>query len=495
MPLDPSIILGAKPPVINPLEIMGQAANIQNARNQNRLFQAKALAGQYQEKSIDPATGRFDPQAYNRLLAADPRTAPYAMEARAAALANQGAGIANTAAQQGVTGTSTGFLNTDLGSVPKIPDPGGDPKNPTFNAYHQALLSKLQAGVASGRYTQDFANNYAGGGAGPDGTTLAQRAQEAAIAGATPNGMEAQFGSPTQINTGGDIQSENVNRVTGEVTPMSGEGATIPLTLSPTEKASGVSVIGADNAQHRISLGSLVDSQGNVLPGKGDVQTGLAPGVGEAGSAVGTASGQQLVAARQDAGGSPPRILALKKALTGLQSSNTGPGTNETNAVSSFLLAQTPEALRQFLPGVDPTKIKNYDEANKYLTQYAAASASAYGPGTDSKLATAASGNASTHISSLAAQDVVKVNIGLERMKQANVAAFEASGLPPQNYNSFSSNWSRSVDPRAFMADQQTAKERAKMFNSMSATEKANYRNGVRAALQSGVYGASDLPK
>ena len=70
----------AKPPApVNPLEMMGQVAGIQNAMNQNRQFQleigAKQAMGPIMQEAIDPQTGQLDQNKVAVLMAKNPATA------------------------------------------------------------------------------------------------------------------------------------------------------------------------------------------------------------------------------------------------------------------------------------------------------------------------------------------------------------------------------------------------------------------------------------
>lgn len=481
MALDASIITQAQAPAFNPLQTVSQLQALQNAQNQNKLFQARQAAGQDYQGAIGP-DGQVNQNAFLQALAGDRAAAPMAQEAGGNSLVQRGQQISNTAANLGVTQSYAANLRKVAGTVPALGN--GQPDLPS-------TLAAIKAGADAGLYPADFAASIAG-----DGAKLATFAKAAAISGdAGANAEGAMFGNPTQISTGGAIKSERVNSVIGDVTPMTGAGANIPVTMTPGEKASRVPFVGADGSLHSAPVADLATPTGAPTPAGHNLQTGLAPGVAEGAAQAAAGAAAQLTAARQDAASSSQRLNALRTALHGLQSSNTGPGTNETNNIASFLQSQVPFGLAKILPGVDPTKIKNYDEANKYLTQYAAGTAAQYGPGTDAKLATAANGNASTHISNLAAQDVVKVNIGLERMKQAQLQAFDQSGQPPQNFGAFSSNWNRTTDPRAFMLDQMPAKDRAAMLSSMKPAELQAFRNSVRTAIGTGVLSASDFPK
>lgn len=216
------------------------------------------------------------------------------------------------------------------------------------------------------------------------------------------------------------------------------------------------------------------------------IAVGLPAGEVEALTGAATGSSDALNELHQVVGGSGARVFQLKEALDGLKNAPTGPGTETTNRIKSFLLAQEPEFLKKFGITPDELQIADYDKANKYLTQYASGMASNLGQGTDAKLATALSGNASTHISNLAAQDVVKAAIGLERMQQAQAKEFDESGQSPSQYNKWQVQWNKEVDPRAFVLPDLSAEERAKLIKGLSKEERARFASSVRRAVKGG---------
>ena len=134
----------------------------------------------------------------------------------------------------------------------------------------------------------------------------------------------------------------------------------------------------------------------------------------------------------------------------------------------------------------DGAKNASYDEANKYLTQYAMNAANALGGATDGKIATALSGNASTHISNLAAQDVVRANIGLERMGLAAQQAFQTSGLPENQWLPFKQQWTASHDPRAFVLGEMPPSKAATFVKSLPADQQQTLAQQYNAAVMNG---------
>lgn len=218
------------------------------------------------------------------------------------------------------------------------------------------------------------------------------------------------------------------------------------------------------------------------------VRPSLGPAEQAAQSAMGQKSADQYAAELQSAGGFGTRMFNLQKAFTGLQNADTGPGSDTVNTARSFLMAHGPQAL-QSLGIVDPNKIQSYDEANKYLTQYAMNQAGALGEGTDAKLATTLSGNANTHISNLAAQDVVKANMALERMNQAAVNSFQQTGLSPSKYSAWKAQFASRVDPRVFAWDTLDADKKQAAYKSMNDAQRKQFTAQYNWALQNGFIG------
>lgn len=219
----------------------------------------------------------------------------------------------------------------------------------------------------------------------------------------------------------------------------------------------------------------------------GGVRPSLGPAEAAAQATIGQKSAAQYAGEQQAAGGYGTRMFNLTKALTGLQNADTGPGSETVNTAKSFLLAHGPDFLQHM--GVDPNKIQSYDEANKYLIQYAMNQAGALGEGTDSKLATTLSGNANTHISNLAAQDVVRANMALERMNQAAVNSFSQTGLSPAKYSAWKAQFASRVDPRVFAYDMLDESKQRAMYHSMNDAQQKQFMQQYNWALQNGFLG------
>jgi hypothetical protein len=194
--------------------------------------------------------------------------------------------------------------------------------------------------------------------------------------------------------------------------------------------------------------------------------TALPPGVGEAQVITGAGSGAALNDARQQSLNYKQNVFPLETAIPALErlgKTGTGPGTEELNHVKSFLQSAG-------VPGLDISKIKDFDEAKKYLTDFVNQNGNS---GTNDKLAAAFAGNPSVNISNAAAVDVAKSALALRRMKQAQLVEFEtAKGpdgnpLPDSEYAKFASRWNLSHDPRAYGFDMMTPAQRKNVLESL----------------------------
>ena len=243
-------------------------------------------------------------------------------------------------------------------------------------------------------------------------------------------------------------------------------------------------MISRDNAQptYNGSTGNGYTGRypsGAVSVGAPGTLSSLPPAEQAAQVEAGSGAGKQLVADQNYLNGSAQRKYQLTQALASLENATTGKGSEALNNIKSYL--QTVG-----VPGIDANKIASYDKANKYLTQYALSQASGMGAGTNEKLAATLSGNASTNISKLAAQDVVRANLGMEDMKRAQILAFNASGEPKSNAQSFATEWNSKVDPNVFIWNYLPQDKKQKAYDSMSAAQRKKFSQQYNSALGNG---------
>jgi hypothetical protein len=510
MPVDASIPLGIQtPPQINPLAALSAVQGYRTNQLQQMALGAGIQANQAQSGAIQQNTddsGNVDWKGATAALAKNPAGAYNLPQFATTAQGLQAGQLGLDTGQQKLAATHAAVGGQIALSILQNNGSPQDFINGVSQAVQDGRLDAKSAMVSIQHAAPSFSDPAAFQGYLKQGLA------------SLPPELQASLQTPalSAVNTGGGTSFVAQNKLTGAPTVT----GSVNNTLSPEARMVRVPTIGPNGAAGSVPQGSLAPADllppgaapaqgGNgrypgaggaasgapAVPGvaatpgapAGFLPTSLAPGVAQAADVVGTDSGKQYVADQQANAGSGQRIYQLQSALTGLQGAgSTGPGTATTNQIASFLQSQVPFGLGKLLPGVDPSKIASYDEANKYLTQYASAKAASLGGGTDAKLATTLSGNASTHISGLAAQDVVKANIGLERLGQAQQDAFAASGLPAAQYTQFASKFGSTVDPRVFVADQMPPAKVAALVQKMNPKEQAQFKAQYNWAVQKG---------
>lgn len=211
-------------------------------------------------------------------------------------------------------------------------------------------------------------------------------------------------------------------------------------------------------------------------------RTGLAPGA----DIPLKASNEQFANDRAAAGTFASRTFPLQAAISLYKNgTTTGPGSDFVNNLKSFVLSRAENL------GLDPNKVSvaNFDELNKYLTQIATSNPMA--GGSDARLAAALTGNPSTHISTLAGQNVARAALALERMKQSAIVGYNGN---PAGYANYLQNYATHVDPRAFAVDMMSPDEQQKMFASMKPTERAQFKQSYEHARDQGLLQTTAMP-
>lgn len=290
----------------------------------------------------------------------------------------------------------------------------------------------------------------------------------------------AQVSTPT--TTGINSNNQPIVGTQGQFLEQTGNN---PLTGLPTAPA--VPQQAGPTAAQAAPMGGAPFSpaQAPVLlppiaqPGGGIVTTPV-PGAVAAQEAVGSQSGQQFATDLAQASAYQQNVLPLQKAIPALEAlgtSGTGPGKEQVNQIFSFLQSMG-------MPGIDPKGIQSFDEAKKYLVQYVNNNGNS---GTNEKLAASFAGNPSVEISNAAAIDVAKTALALSRMQNAQVRAFQESGLPADQYSQTVSAWNAQQDPRAYGIDLMTPAARAEMIGSLTGDERAKFAASLRTAIQLGL--------
>lgn len=293
--------------------------------------------------------------------------------------------------------------------------------------------------------------------------------------------VTAGKGSPMNPATGRTIQRE----IPPEATQPGADNQPTFRGTQPPSTGADVRYPGQPDISKRI-VGYAKPGDGTEYGKPRGGAAAAAPGAAEAQREVGAISGKNLAADLDASKNYQRTVFPLEKAIPALEQLGTtgsGPGTSEINNVKSFLLSMG-------VPGVNVEKIKNYDEANKYLVDFVNQTGNS---GTNDKLAAAFSGNPSTKISNAAAQDVAKAALALQKMQRAQLSMFQKSGLPDDQYSKFTSSNALKLDPRAFGIDYMKPEQVKKMLESLKGdkddikSERGKFFYSLREAHDAGL--------
>lgn len=443
-------------PQNNALSQFGQMASGMNAMMQNRImqeqFRTNMATGDAYRQALDPNTGQIDPRKLAMGVANSPAAynLPQVMQQ---VQQQRQAAVGLETSEYELANKRLGTMRSTLGSLLANPNVSGK----DVIAASTGLVSQ---GLATPKMVADAIATMP---SDPKGLKVWLTDHMVNTMGAQEK-LNAAYGTP-QMQAGVDAQGR----------PMQ-----MPISVSPITGVNQLPV-NAGNAQMPGAPGM---PQGGGVPvaqnaqGAQGIITGLAPGE----QAAMDKSAAAFSALQDRVGGSAQRVFQLNQALTGLQGANTGPGTEFRNTLQSYILA-LPGGVGQSM--VDEKGVVNYDKAMKYLMQNATAAAGAMG--SDAKLASALSGNASTKISNLAAQDVVKASMALERVEQAQADVFARSGALPGEFSKWAVQWNKNVDPRAFALDMMDVKDRAKLIGELKGAERQKFIDSVKLAIGTGV--------
>ncbi|KAB7782876.1 hypothetical protein [Methylorubrum populi] len=288
-----------------------------------------------------------------------------------------------------------------------------------------------------------------------------------------------------------DTQDLGDNMLTRSVSPTMGVRplAVSPKTLTPQEKATRVPTfqngqpgnVPLSDVSTRYGLGKPMTPGGPQAGGNAGTMAPAgfnptAPGLGQTRVAEGGAD--QFVRDLQAAASSGGELMNLQSALGNLQSlgaEGTGPGTAGRKRIASFLNS----AGLGRLPGVDPKKIEDLDEATAYLNSAAKAGTLNPVPG-QAPGAGAPTTPDIGEISQPAAINLVRAEIGRKRLQQAQARSYSA-GDNGAGYAQHAATFAGEQDPRAYSFDLRTPAEQQKLRDSLGPKDGPAYKKFVRS--------------
>lgn len=352
--------------------------------------------------------------------------------------------------------------------------------------------------------------------------------------------LEAYVGAPTAMNTGGQVNIVQTPAIGGGGPVTRGS---LPLSLSPGEAAAPTPVM-VRNPDGSFSPSTVplatygeMAKQGPVASGPALTAQGLTPSEANELVTVTDSSGQQhlvpkssLVGGGTSAGagpgngrypsgganvGLPPgqadtmaasakvyqddlaAVPALRQTMTTFDQARTALANAPTGVGSDKLQALRGLAETYGIPlpqGVKDDAVA-YAETNKWLSSALTQEAGRLGLNTDQARALQAEAQPSAHTVHDAAVQMLPILQGLKAMQLAAPVLAQAQGVTPQQYAAWRASWANSVDPLAFSASQYTQAQRAAMAKRMTAQEKGRYINGLKAAVDAGVFSREDLAR
>lgn len=404
------------------------------------------------------------------------------------AMAGQAVGIANAIGQNKLLGVQTQAADQGLNAVRQKAIAGialnGLVHNDDRKMY-DAIVDGLERAEAAGVVPKDQKERYLQSMlAARDSGHLRDMVMREGFKALDPNGMVAQiYGTPSSVNIGDAVVSGVTGpaRTGGAFSPA----AALPTTLSPTDRTTEIPTVGPDNQPGTIPRGTRFDRFGNPIAGGGTLP-GAYPAQGGAGGAPPafnpTGRSPANVADQEAYQGDlktvperTQRLAGLSEAHKALEIINSGRSTATLQKAREFLVA------RGVTPDWVDTETNAYAKAKKYLIDYAARS----GGRSDQALQAAIESNASTDIPNQAALDIVRNNIGQERLDLARVQSH--NDRTGSGYLKHAEKFSADFDRRAFAADLYPPAERQKLFDSLKGAEREKFIRSLKEAERLGI--------
>lgn len=290
-------------------------------------------------------------------------------------------------------------------------------------------------------------------------------------------GMQEQYGQT--FGTGASVnQGDTILQGVAAPARMGGgfnPTTATPTTLTPGEKVAPQTTVGPNNQPGNVPTGTRFDRFGNPIPAAPAAAPGVAPAAPPAFNPTGPEPDYDMnlkayQAAQAEAPNARQRVANLNEALKALRAVQTGKGSNAFfSAIAPFVTA-----------GIIPAEAaSDYAKAKKYLLDYAAR----MGGRSDAALSSAIEANANTDIPNPAAIDIVRTNIGQERM--ANL--LPAISAPDTSGKGFLKHQQdiNTLDRRAFALDLYSPEEIKKITSSFKTDEeRAKFNRSLGLAVR-----------
>lgn len=219
----------------------------------------------------------------------------------------------------------------------------------------------------------------------------------------------------------------------------------------------------------------------------GGLQAAPALGTAEAAGVLGRGQGEDIMALRKQADSAQQAVYQYQNMRSALADINTGPGADMRNQAAAFATMISPDIAQRF--GLDPQKIASQEEFHKFATQATQATLAGLGAGTSDLLASSVAANPNTQLTKLGNLQILDV---LQAGQQALIAKNQAwqdaaaRGKQPSEFNKFSTDWVKDIDPRVFTAQNMDNAHVQKMVESLSPKEQQRFAESWMKASQAG---------
>lgn len=535
MPIDPSVIMGIRPPPPLDLSMMAQGQAIQKQMLENRLLRRDVKGKQAQDEataaSINKDTGDFDQSAMMKMLGASPAGASRALEAGTAAQglekAQADAAIAKLQLEgekKGITKQNQELIATSMFSRLKEWK-GREANKPVTPEEFEQVANEMLTNMGAAADDNVKANIQQAIQQAKNNPKMIIPITESAVLRGRPDLLEAITGplahgglsaaeattpTPAMVrNPDGTLSPSAITREQfvdqAKKGPVATSAALSRSGLSAQDLSKTVEITDQATGQPRtVTLGSLlgedVSSGGGMAPGgvggngryptpaiKGaGVTTGLAPGTPE----LMKGSAESYRADTESIPNLRRTLTAFDQAYAAVKLSKTGRGSEVLQNLRAFS-----ETYGVPLPGLkDSDETKNYAEASKWLSTVLTTESQRLGLGTDQARAIQAEAQPTVHTVKAAALEMLPILKGMKAMDLAFPALAQAQGVTPQKYVEWRGQQAKAVDPIAFGADLMPKDERAAYIAKLKTPEqRSRYVKGLRLAMDAGLFTADAL--
>lgn len=489
MPVDTSIYAQQQTfdPITRINNLLGVQQNALALKAAKQQFQSREALGEAYGQAIDPESGDIDTNKLISSVGRDPRLAWQAESIVQNVLARQKAQADVQKQRLEIAMQSNQAMNgliANLANKQNVSDE--DIQGTLSDAVQRGYITPSQAAQQLKTVPQDPAARK---------DWLRGHLLENMQAGER---MAALYGQVQMVNTGQQQIPIAVSPMTGtrQVGPafqnQAGPESLLPYQGMTQAQRADVALRGAqpitlptpEGGQQVVTTGALAgtggvgQTPGGIVP----IAQGPSPGQVKAQEVAGEGSAKALQTLRDQAAQSGEQLFVLNQASRALDAGvKTGVGRDTINNTVNFLNANLGLS-------IDPEGVKNFEELKKYLVQNAIRESGSMGAGTDSKLAAAFSGNPNTSLSTLTNKEILEANKGLLKYRQAMAIAAQQSGIPPDQFSSWQTQFVKNTPVEAFVWSGMSEKQRRAYADKLTDKQRDTFKQSLQWAQQNGLY-------